>query len=144
LDIYVDAYGLTYLRVYALIWMGVVAAGLVLIGWQVWFRRANGWLVLRGLGLCLAVLYVSAFVNFAAVIARHNLGGEVQTDWDYVCGLGPMAAAEIAASEGALLDVAGRIGTVACLQEPQAIEGWRDWGARSWRVGRAVQAAGLG
>ena len=38
---YVDAYSLTRLRIAALVWMALVAAGLVLICWRIWARRSG-------------------------------------------------------------------------------------------------------
>jgi hypothetical protein len=46
LGLYVEVYGLTYLRVRAGIWMVLVAAWLGLIAWQILKGRANGWLAL--------------------------------------------------------------------------------------------------
>lgn len=131
LEIYVAAYGLTYLRIYALIWMAVVAAGLALIAWQTWRGRTNAWLMLRGAGLCLGTLYICAFVNFAGVIVRHNLAEDVRTDWDYLCSLGPMGAA------GAFPEPYPDRNAALCgWQRPQAT-GWRDW---QFRVVRAAQS----
>jgi hypothetical protein len=79
---YIQVYGLTYLRVDALIWMALVAAGLALTGWQVWRGRSNGWLVLRASALGLGVLYACCHVNFAAVIAETNLA-QKRASWDY-------------------------------------------------------------
>ena len=47
LDLYVEVYGLTRLRIAAALWMGVVAAGLTLTLWQVWYGLAGGWLLTR-------------------------------------------------------------------------------------------------
>ena len=47
---YIDAYMLTQLRIAALLWMGLVAAGLVLICWRMMMRHTLGWLINRTLG----------------------------------------------------------------------------------------------
>jgi hypothetical protein len=125
LELYVEAFGLTYLRIHAAIWMGLVAAGLGLTAWQVWRGLPNGWLVLRSVGLGVGVLYACCFVNFAAVIAAQNLSRE-RFDMGYVCGLGPNAAAAVAASGAPMF----------CKTGAPAIDGWRDWGFREWRVRR--------
>ncbi len=129
LELYVEAFGLTYLRLHSAIWMGLVAAGLGLTAWQVWRDRSNLWLLTRTAAMTLATLYACCFVNFAAIIATENLSRE-RFDGTYVCSLGPTAAAAIVASGNvpvhwAPCDLAG-----------PHIEGWRDWGFRNWRVSR--------
>ena len=147
LDLYVDAYGLTYLRVAAFIWMGMVAAGLGLIGWQVLRGHGNGWLLARMAALLVAVLYICSFVNFANMIAAVNLEREqniyvmqdsprapVRLDAAYICGLGPMA-------KPAIVDYQRRTGQQVCngLPAPE-IDNWREWGFRKWRVRRYLAA----
>jgi hypothetical protein len=134
--LYVEAFGLTYLRSYAAIWMAVVAAGLGLTAWQVWRDRPNRWLVIRSLGLAVGVLYGCSFVNFAAVIATENLS-RVEFDGSYVCALGPTAAGAIRASgrEVRRVNAYGE-DWARCLAPGPRIEGWRDWGFRNWRVRR--------
>ena len=46
LDLYVAAYSLTYLRLAAFIWMGLVAAGLVLMLIQIKLKKPNSWLII--------------------------------------------------------------------------------------------------
>lgn len=122
LELYVQAFGLTYLRVHAAIWMALVALGLALTAWQVAARHGSAWLVWRCAALGLATLYACAFVNFAELIARTNLAmGKV--DPDYLCALPETAFA-------ALPETLVR----QCLLSPPVIEGWRDWGFRNWRV----------
>jgi Domain of unknown function (DUF4173) len=136
LELYVEAFGLTYLRLHAAIWMAVVAAGLGLTAWQVWRDRPNRWLVIRSAGLGIGVLYACSFVNFAAVIAAENLSRE-DFDGTYVCDLGPTAAAAIAASGRAFMAYSREDHDVhLCKADPPRIAGWRDWGFRNWRVHR--------
>ena len=138
LDLYVESYGLTYLRIAAAIWMGLVAMGLMLTAWQIWRGKTNLWLMQRNALMLLAVLYACCFVNFAAVIAHSNLERFAADELDraYICSLGPNAAAEITAYRA-------QMGTQLChnssLQGPQ-VDGWRDWGFRSWRVQRNLVA----
>ena len=127
LDLYVQTYGLTYLRVHAFIWMGLVATGLALTLVQVAAARTNLWLLVRCTALGAATLYLCAFVNFAAIIARVNVA-EGKIDMDYLCSLGPTVAAEIPAA------LKWPPGDSICNFENPQIHGWRDWGFRNWRV----------
>ncbi|MGB3315481.1 MAG: DUF4173 domain-containing protein [Albidovulum sp.] len=134
LDLYVDSYGLTYLRAYAAVWMGLVAAGLVSVVWQIAGTRSNGWLIAVNTGLTLATLYACAFVNFAHLIATHNLAqSEDEVDYHYVCDLGPDAAAALRIAEPPDWPHYCAGHTIA---EGPVIAGWRDWGFRSWRIRR--------
>lgn len=45
LALYIEQYSLTYLRVSALIWMGLVATGLLLILLRIYARKDNVWLI---------------------------------------------------------------------------------------------------
>lgn len=47
LELYIDTFGLTYLRLHALIWMRLVAAGLAMVVWQVLGKRSTPWFLLR-------------------------------------------------------------------------------------------------
>jgi hypothetical protein len=129
LDLYVDVYGLTRLRMAAAIWMGLTAAGLALVLWQVWRRQGNGWLMLRAGGLGSAVLYACCFVSFDAAIARYNLGRPMAQDLEYVCSLGDAAQPLIAAWER-------RLGLPICERPPhvRAPRDWREWGFRNARA----------
>lgn len=137
LDLYVEAYGLTYLRLYAMIWMALVALGLALAAWQMLRNHAATWLIVRFAAVSVATLYVCSFVNMTAVVAAQNLSRPAP-DMAYVCGLGPMAAGALRTSPAAVLPDA--TATCAALRPPR-IEGWRDWEFRSWRLIRKVEAA---
>lgn len=138
LDLYINAYGLTYLRLYALVWMALVALGLGLSILQTALDRDTLWLAARVAALGGATLYASAFVNFAAVIAAQNLA-RPEPDLAYVCALGPMAAGAL--HEAGLMDPGmPPLGLQSCAaRKPPQVEGWRDWGLRSWKVDRSVR-----
>jgi hypothetical protein len=96
LDLYVEAYSLTELRVAAGIWMGLVALGLVWILLRIALSRSNEWLIAMNLASLLTVLYVSAWTDIPAFIARFNvihsleLSHEgVPLDVGYLSSLGP-------------------------------------------------------
>ena len=130
LDMYVDHFGLTHLRIAAAIWMGLTAAVLALILWQVWQQRDNLWLVLRGGALTALVLYVCAWVPFDAVIARHNLARPLKQDYVYLCRLGdaakPVMAAHAARQRWRVCPVK--------FSQIRTPSDWREWG---WRNARA-------
>lgn len=149
LDLYVAEYGLTYLRVHAGIWMVLVAVWLGLIAVQVARGLASVWLVNWSLGLGAGTLYLCCFVNFAGVIADHNLSaqraGQLPKGLDafYLCNLGEDAYASVAKHKAlTALDPCENIDWYG-VHAPR-IEGWRDWSYRSWRVLRAGKAIGDG
>ena len=127
LHLYVQSFGLTYLRVDAAIWLGLVAAGLALTAVQIALHRPNRWLLLQCTVLAVATLYACAFLNFAAAIARVNLAQD-KIDAQYLCDLGPTAAAELAHAPYWVVSH--------CPNSQPQILGWRDWGFRNWRVRR--------
>ncbi len=123
LSLYVDFYGLTYLRVHAAIWMALVAVGLCLTGWQILQGKSNRWLLLRSAILGIGVLYACCFVNFSALIARWNLENPIRFDAYYACQLNEMAAAELLNDK-----------RVSACATPPVVENWRNWGFRADRV----------
>lgn len=139
LEHYMDAFGLTYLRLYALIWMGLVAVGLGLVAVQILLGRTNAWLLGRCLGLGLGALYLCAFFNFAQTIAVQNLR-QAQPDIDYICDLGPMAHGALTLAPAAPGAFMGRTAEDCPLLAAPQIMGWRVWGFRSWRVARDAAA----
>ncbi|MEQ8823773.1 MAG: DUF4173 domain-containing protein [Filomicrobium sp.] len=71
--LYVDAYSLTYLRIAAVVWMGLVASGLVLIVLRIMLSKSSRWLVNANILALIVVAYVSCFVDFARYIADYNV-----------------------------------------------------------------------
>ncbi|QFT58564.1 hypothetical protein FIU94_06950 [Sulfitobacter sp. THAF37] len=135
LDLYVGVYGLTHLRLAAAIWMGMTAVGLALIFWQVCAGRNNLWLMLRGGGLSVAVVYGCAFFSFDAAIARYNLTHPVAQDRAYLCGLGAAARPVIAAAE-----VARRHRICPGGHRISVPRDWREWGFRTARARNSLAA----
>lgn len=70
---YVEAYGLTPLRISALIWMGLVAAGLVLVCVRVLRRRSPSWLINANVATLGVVLTACSVIDFSAVAAAWNV-----------------------------------------------------------------------
>ena len=64
---------LTYWRIAAFIWMGLVALGLILIVARIALDRSNRWLVSANLIALTIVLYSASLVNFDAFIADYNV-----------------------------------------------------------------------
>ncbi|GGX41435.1 hypothetical protein GCM10007385_06230 [Tateyamaria omphalii] len=132
LDIYVDAFGLTRLRLAAYIWMGLVAAGLGIVVWQIWRDKPAAWMMLRSGVMGAVVLYLCTFVSFDAAVARHNLSHPVHQDMFMLCQL----------SEDVIPALASTFGhnwQAACVSEymqPHLFQpdDWREWGFRNWRT----------
>jgi hypothetical protein len=147
LDLYVQVYSLTELRIAAGIWMGLVAAGLVLILLRIVLGRSNKWLVTMNLTTLGVTLYACAFLDFSAMIARYNvensrdLGGQGQPlDLYYLGELGPSAIPAIdyyldhaARPEAELRDfrlLAGNMAAGVLARKPD----WRSWAFRDQRL----------
>ncbi len=135
LELYVEVYGLTHLRVSAAIWMGLVAGGLALILWQIKQGHRNGWLMLRGGAMAGVVLYMCAWTSFDAVIAKYNLNNPVQKDTYHLCWLGDAAQPIVAAAE---VERGQRICTGR--HQIRAPRDWREWGFRNWRARNTLAA----
>jgi hypothetical protein len=95
---YISIYSLTWLRIAALVWMGLVAAGLGFIIARIFFRRSNCWLVNINAITLVAVLYACCFVSFDRMIADYNVhhsfevtGKGARLDFAYLQKLGPDA-----------------------------------------------------
>jgi hypothetical protein len=98
LHLYVGVYTLTELRVAAFIWMGLVAFGLLSIGWRIVRGRDNRWLLDVNAVVLFAVLLACAWWPMEGFIARHNVRGCREAggtgpslDIDYLKKLGPEA-----------------------------------------------------
>ncbi|MCK1719994.1 DUF4173 domain-containing protein [Bradyrhizobium sp. 141] len=148
LDLYIDIYMLTYWRIAAFIWMGLVALGLILIVARIVFDRSNQWLIGANLVALTIALYGCSLVNFDALIADYNVahsreasGKGVQIDIDYLLTLGPQALPAIdkaialrpAASEGCLVSRRDRL-----VEQQRRDLAWRSWGFRNWRLQRRL------
>jgi len=110
---YIGAYSLTQLRLAALIWMGLVAFGLLAICWRLVRGKSEAWLINANTAAALAVLTVCSVVDLGAVAAGWNVrhareaGGTGQPlDVCYLERLGPSAAVSIARLERRIDDPA--------------------------------------
>jgi Domain of unknown function (DUF4173) len=96
--LYVEVYALTYWRVAAFIWMGLVACGLAWIIVRSVLGKSNTWLINANVITLLAVLYITSFVNIGGMIAQYNVthsrevsGEGVQLDHGYIQRIGASA-----------------------------------------------------
>jgi hypothetical protein len=147
LDLYVAAYSLTYLRLAALIWMGLVAAGLLLMLIQIALQKPNSWLVTANAATLALVLYGCCFLNAPWVVASYNVdhcrevdGTGPNLDLKYLFSLGPQV---LPALEPRLQQIPGLRPYVEGFRFDQDISAlrmrpgnWRAWGFRAWRLER--------
>lgn len=149
LDLYVGIYSLTYWRVAAFIWMGLVAMGIVLIVARIMLDKSNEWLLGANMLTLSAVLYTCCFVNFAAIIAHYNVthsremsGGGPELDWHYLRSLGPAAipATELffQRPEGIHPEAAMKYWTIRNEVDRFRTDqqNWRAWSFRNFRLAR--------
>lgn len=151
LDLYVGIYMLTYWRVAAIVWMGLVALGLVLIVARIVLGRSNQWLVGANLIALTIVLYICSLMNFDAFIADYNVahsreisGKGAQIDISYLGQLGPQALPAIEKMIQIRPD-SSLVGWHDRLVDTQRLDmAWRAWGLRSWRLQRRLDAEAKG
>ncbi len=103
---YVESYDLTQFRIAALLWMGLVAVGLVLVLVRMLKGRNAAWLINANLATSAALLFALCFVDLGTVAARWNLaharefdGTGAGLDWCYLKDLGPSALVPLAELE---------------------------------------------
>lgn len=144
---YVEVYGLTYLRIAALLWMGLVACGLGFIICKIAFGKSLQWLTSVNAISLLAVLFVCSFMNFGGLVADYNvrnsaeLGGSGQlVDFNYLEEIGPDAlpALKLYLREASLKHVKWRrarhlAGTLE-RRLHKTTEDWRGWSFRRQRL----------
>lgn len=70
---YISEYSLTWLRLVGLIWMGLVALGLLLIVARIYLGKTNSWLIQTNSMALYATLYACSFINFGGIIAQYNV-----------------------------------------------------------------------
>lgn len=150
LDLYVEIYALTYWRVAAFIWMGLVAIGLMLIVARMAFEQSNRWLILANLSALALSLYICAFVNFPAMIANYNVahsqevsGKGVVLDFAYLMSLGPQALPALDTFNQRGVPGPGVYGADSraklAAQLGEELRSWRAWSFRKWRLQRYLE-----
>ena len=151
LDLYIGVYALTYWRIAAFVWMGLVASGLALIIARIALRKSNEWLFSANLLTLSATLYACCFVNFAATIANFNVdhslemaGDGTPIDTEYLRSLG---AAAMPALDRLYMHQFGNQTTY--LADQMMIDDaiaeqkqWRAWSFRGWRLVKVLDKRG--
>ena len=164
LDLYVSIYSLTYWRIAAFLWMGLVATGLILIIARIALRKSNEWLLSANLLTLSSLLYACCFINFAAFIASYNVdhaaeitGNSLEIDVSYLRQLGPPAFPAIdrllaATPQNRLCAYDMERGEDFCLSATragdelafrEAAANWRSWSVRNWRMLRYLDTQAL-
>ena len=132
LDLYVDVYGLTYLRLRVSIGMLLVFAGMALLIWQLWKSKSNAWLTASFSAVVIFVFYTCSFVNFGYVIASENLSRDYrEPDAYYLCRY-------VKSGTKAFLEHYSTSGTQICHEYSKNMkapsDNWRAWSYRSARL----------
>lgn len=152
---YVEQYSLTWLRVEAFIWMGLVALGLVLIVARIYLQRSNRWLINCNALSLYVTLYICCFVNFGGMIAEYNLNG-CNKKWDKginaacdihylrsevgVEALPALLSFEKGLNSGAAIGQAMQLRRELALELSAAMHDWRQWTLRNWRIAMQTPA----
>jgi hypothetical protein len=145
LDLYVAAYSLTYLRLAALIWMLLVAAGLISMLVQMTRHKSNAWLFACNLVILTLVLYGCCFLNAPQLVASYNLthsreisGSGPALDIAYLRSLGSqtLPVIEVYLSKDERLRTISQGERDCYWQRSAAHKNWRAWTWRTWRLGR--------
>lgn len=147
LDLYVAAYSLTYLRLAALVWMGLVAIGLVLILTQIVRKKSNSWLLAANAVSLAIILYGSCLINVPQAVAAYNVahcreagGTGPSLDSKYLSSLGRQVLPVI---EPHLRQIPALWYVASGLRFHQEFgenqrrwNNWRAWSFRAWRLQR--------
>ncbi|AYG68445.1 MULTISPECIES: DUF4173 domain-containing protein [unclassified Rhizobium] len=143
LDLYVEVYSLTELRVAAGLWMGLVAIGLFLILLRILLHRSNEWLTALSSVTLVITLYAAALADIPAFIARFNVahsreisGEGIVLDLDYLAVLGPAAIPSLDTYLAALPADGNvrRVREVLRWQHEARSLDWRSWTYRAARL----------
>jgi Domain of unknown function (DUF4153) len=151
LELYVEVYSLTYLRVAAFVCMLLVAIGLLLVVVRLAAKRSNAWLIKANLISLVLALYACGFVNVPALIADFNvthsreLSGEGSyLDVRYLHDLGPQAVPALdrfIAHPSRVIDASHVTRAIhsrkaLALQHIELMQNWRAWTFWNWELSR--------
>jgi hypothetical protein len=143
---YIAAYKLTEMRIAALVWMVLVGAGLMLIGWRFFTNKSAAWLINANAVTAGLALTGFAVIDSGAVAARWNVdhpNEKVAFDLCYLEGLGSAALIPLIELRGAtespeLRDRAVFLSRRAYQSLAQRQADWQAWTLRgAWRLAQA-------
>jgi hypothetical protein len=146
---YVEAYSLTVLRISALLWMALVAAGLVLVLVRMLQGKSASWLINANLMAAGLLLTPVCFIDLAAVSAQWNVRHAREIDGDgamldlcYLESLRGSALPALIELDQRRLpgEIGARVGQLRNLSEERLIQ-WRDDGGWSFLVDRRLGEA---
>jgi hypothetical protein len=148
---YVEAYSLTRLRIAALLWMGLVAVGLMLICWRLLRRKTSGWLINANVLAAGLVFAGCSVVDLGGVAAQWNVdharevGGDgPPLDLCYLTSLShssivvPLSDLERRPLSPTFRDRVSRVRSVALQDLKTRQAQWRSW---TWRDERRFERA---
>ncbi len=157
LDLYIGIYALTYWRIAAFVWMGLVASGLALIIARIALRKSNEWLSSANLLTLSLTLYACCFINFAATIANYNVDHSLEMTGQGIPSTPGICARSVRARFRRLIVSsiirAKRLPPAlsanwkdcgpATKTEYRAVQqNWRAWSFRDWRLLRYLDSKG--
>ncbi|NJC41372.1 hypothetical protein GGQ87_001630 [Brevundimonas alba] len=144
---YVESYALTPFRIAAMIWMGLVGAGLLLIVWRLLQRKDGHWLIDANVRLTLVVLAVVSTLDLGAIAASWNVrhareidGTGAVLDLGYLRSLGAPALVSLVELEQRTADpeLRDRVAAVRAELHAQIRKQQGDWHSWTWRDARRL------
>jgi hypothetical protein len=145
---YIEAYALTRFRIAAMIWMVLVAAGLLLILWRMLRGKDGHWLIDANVRLTLVVLAAVSTVDLGAVAADWNVrharevdGAGAALDLGYLRFLGAPALVSLVELEQTTSDpdLRDRAAAVRAELHAQVRRQQSDWRGWTWRDARRLK-----
>lgn len=147
-NMYVEVYALTYWRVAAFIWMGLVAMGLCWIIVRSLLNKSNTWLINANVLTLLGVLYITSFLNIGGIIAEYNVthsreisGKGVSLDVVYLKEIGSPA---IPALKRYSRTIGGSFSSAAVFRMIQSLrrdmDDWRRWTYSEYRLLKSLES----
>lgn len=142
---YIAAYGMTTLRLAALAWMALVAAGLALILWRLLRARSAAWLINANALAAAIVLSAASAIDLGATAAAWNVRTALRQgragpplDLCYLARLGPsglvaLARLERHAKDDGLRDRLASLRWDAQARTAAIQTDWRSWSGRNAR-----------
>jgi hypothetical protein len=144
---YIEAYSLTRMRIAALLWMALVALGLVLIAWRLAKGKSGGWLINANVLAAGVVLAFCSVVDLGAMAAAWNVrharevgGRGAAFDLCYVAGLNGAALVSLAELEQRPLApvLKDAVRTHRQVIRTRLLRQQADWRAWRWRDARRL------